>query len=168
MLKSEDFRILPAAMASRYTGTEIKTPACQRDLEQRRLWTVGDDSTVRGLLEEPEMLKLPNFVFDSGPLEILKVPAHGGRRWSERIDVEPAASFSTDVLLSAMHTDYHPVVREMVLKLCSTLEEAMAAYNQRCSDPDAVTKEINGEQFASRSTTAAARAWSTGTLWQHL
>ncbi|CAE7279036.1 unnamed protein product [Symbiodinium sp. CCMP2456] len=37
--------------------------------------TVGDDSTVRGLLEEPEMLKLPNFVFDSDPLEILKDPA---------------------------------------------------------------------------------------------
>ena len=35
--------------------------------------------------------------------------------------------------------------REMVLKLYSTLEEAMEAFNQRCSDPDAVTKEINGE-----------------------
>ena len=35
--------------------------------------------------------------------------------------------------------------REMVLKLYNTLEDAMAAYNQRCSDPDAVTKEINGE-----------------------
>ena len=36
--------------------------------------TVGDDSTVRGLLEEPEVLKLPDFVFDSDPLEIFRVP----------------------------------------------------------------------------------------------
>ena len=35
--------------------------------------------------------------------------------------------------------------REMVLKLYNTLEDAMAAFNQRCSDPDAITKEINGE-----------------------
>lgn len=36
--------------------------------------TVGDDSMVRGLLEEPEVLKLPDFVFDSDPLEIFRVP----------------------------------------------------------------------------------------------
>ncbi|CAE7255765.1 unnamed protein product [Symbiodinium sp. CCMP2592] len=35
--------------------------------------------------------------------------------------------------------------REMILKQYSTLEDAMAAYEQRCTDPDVVTKEINGE-----------------------
>ncbi|CAE7721981.1 unnamed protein product [Symbiodinium sp. CCMP2592] len=35
--------------------------------------------------------------------------------------------------------------REMILKQYSTLEDAMVAYEQRCTDPDVVTKEINGE-----------------------
>ena len=35
--------------------------------------------------------------------------------------------------------------REMTLRLYSSLEDAMAAYEQRCTEPDAVTKEINGE-----------------------
>ena len=35
--------------------------------------------------------------------------------------------------------------REMTLRLYSTLEDAMTAYEQRCTEPDAVTKEINGE-----------------------
>ncbi|OLP83856.1 hypothetical protein AK812_SmicGene35335, partial [Symbiodinium microadriaticum] len=36
--------------------------------------TVGDDSTVRSLQEEPDVVKLPNFVLDSDALEIFTQP----------------------------------------------------------------------------------------------
>ena len=35
--------------------------------------------------------------------------------------------------------------REMTLKQYSSLEDAMAAYTEKCQEPDVVTKEINGE-----------------------